>query len=121
MGVKLHTVVGKVYTGGRGTATVDIKFPVTFIEEPTMTFGASLGENSPYDAQSPPSQSVVVISWDRVEKREGANIGYYYKGATLSITVGGVAGQITWIHWAALAKAFRNPTNNSIETVDGTV
>lgn len=113
-------VSGRVLVVGSGEATVSVKFPVRFLEEPIMNFGWVLGENQSLESGNFPFVSVGAFNWQRTEKMQNANVGYTYHGCSLAIALTGQEEQQVWVHWTATGRAFRNPdtaTEQSNETV----
>jgi len=118
LSVRLYRVSGKVLVRGSGEVAVDVTFPVTFIEEPVLSFGAALEANQALEAGNFPTISVVATGWNRREKVVGGEVGFYYDGATLSIVTTGKTDQLIWVHWSAEAKAFRNPDSGDLGSLE---
>lgn len=103
----LHSVVGFIEITNAGEVTVDISFPVRFIERPAFTFGAEMQENSQIIAGSFPTVSGVVLRWNfGIRDESGAR---YYDGATLIIVNTGTTDQQMIFHYKMEGKALRNP------------
>lgn len=123
MGVHLFRCAGKTLVRGSGEVAVDVYFPVTFTEEPVMTFGGALDLNEPLEDGNFPTVSCVVAKFLKKEKQQGEDAGLYYVGATLAIVTTGRADQFMNVHWVAEARAFQNPDTFDIdsETTDTTL
>lgn len=102
---RVHAVDGFVQTLGAGETTVDIEFPVSFIERPCFTFGGELGENEVLEDGNFPTISLVVKNW-KLATRGGAD---YYVGATLIVVSTGTTTQKMIAHWKMEAVALTNP------------
>lgn len=111
-GVQIQSVAGRTLVGGDGQAVFDVNFPVTFVEMPALSFGASVDDNDGHGTRegaiSLPTVTAAVLSWNRFERLPGT---FYYKGANLSCTMSGSPGYV-WVHWQATGKAFRNPAKD---------
>ncbi len=109
MTVKVTRVSGRLLVGGQGEGSVDVPFPVEFVERPIFNFGGELDVNHRATAGRYPSVSAVIVDWVII----GANNGTegHFKGATLAVTSRGTAGQKMWIHYTFEGKALRNPLN----------
>ena len=93
---------------GTGEVSVDVAFPIWFIEKPSLTFGAELADGHSPEATNFPTVSVMVLKW-RTETR---GLGTYWVGATLGVVTTGKEGHETIVHWQAEAKALQNPKAN---------
>lgn len=114
MMVKVHTVTGWLDVTNAGEASVDVNFPVWFIEKPGFYFGGELADGfSPVETDFP-TISVMVLRWD-IETR---GLGEYWVGATLGVVTTGAADQKVTVHWHMEGKALRNPVGDNGETED---
>ncbi len=116
MTVKVTRFSGRLLVGGTGEGSVDVPFPVEFVERPIFNFGGELDSNHRATAGRYPTVSAVIVDWVIV----GANKGTEgrFRGATLAVTSRGTAGQKMWIHYTFEGKALRNPvkTNDTTDT-----
>lgn len=108
-GVQLTSVAGKILVAGSGQANVQVDFPVTFVEQPSLSFGAAVDDNYGHGANNAPTSypeiNVMIAEWTRVERLTGV---FHYRGALISAVLNGSPGYV-WVHWQATGKAFRNP------------
>lgn len=112
LGVKLHLFTVDTLIEGVGEALFAVPFPIAFVERPSFTCGLSLDDNIAPVALNYPTYSVTVVSWTRVQK-QGENVGYFYRGALVSVVLTGDAGQRAWVSTTFTGKALRNPTTGS--------
>lgn len=106
------TLTGLVTIEGAGEATVDVTFPIWFVEEPGMFFGGRLGPNQTVSSGNLPTVSVVVLFFREVE----VDPSVYYVGARLAIVTSGGAEQQMIVHWHAEGKAIANPSSPGTAT-----
>ena len=119
MTVKVTRVSGRVLVIGTGEVTVDVPFPVNFIERPVFNFGGELDENHRATAGKYPTISAVVTTWTKVKEVVGSTDGYY-TGASVAVVTSGQTGQQLWLHYSFEAKAVSNPLN-SLENTNDTI
>jgi hypothetical protein len=101
-------VTGFELTVGAGEATVNVDFPVWFVEKPSMSFGGEFEKNEYLVERRFPTVSVVVVEWKiALPDRPG---GGWYVGAILATVTTGRREQRVWVHWQAEGKAIRNPS-----------
>lgn len=111
--IKSTRTSGTVGTSGVGEATVEVKFPVWYVERPSVSFGGELAENEYLQEGQLPTVSVVVISW--VKALDNRPAGGYFVGAKLAVVTTGRVntdsgqGQHMIVHWQAEGKAIRAP------------
>lgn len=103
-------VEAKVRVIGSGETRASIDFPVLFSSKPIMTFGGELGGNSTAEEGNYPVISVMVDTWDTVEKSDQRT---YYRGCDVLIVTLGKEHQRVTAHVLFEGKAFRPPTVGS--------
>lgn len=108
-GVKLHQYMVETLITGTGEAVVEIPFPVYFVDRPAFYTGLVLDDNITVVAQSFPTYSATVVRWNRITK-QGENVGYFYKGATVAVRITGSDTQRAFLQTHFHGKAMRNPT-----------
>lgn len=101
------TLTGFVTIQGAGETTVDVTFPVWYIEEPGMFFGGSLGPNQSTEGGNLPTVSVVVLFW----RTTFVDPSTYYNGARLAVVTTGRGDQEMKVHWHAEGRAITNPSS----------
>lgn len=104
-----YKVSGIVEVANLGESQVRVAFPVDFVEQPIIHFGAETG----YGTTTPvaggfPSWSAMVQNWDFRFKPDGS---YLYVGALFGIITSGdpVANTVNNIHWSVEGIGLRNP------------
>lgn len=105
--IKPTRVSGFEKTVGAGEVSVTVKFPVWFVQRPSMSFGAELEEGQFVQDLLFPTVSVVVIKWT---KKYPERAGGYYVGCVLACVTTGKEDQRVVIHWQAEAKAMSIPS-----------
>lgn len=95
---------------GSGETRVTIDFPVLYASKPIMTFGGELFGGSTPEATNYPVISVVVLTWDTVERSDDRT---YYRGCEVGIVALGKASQNMNAHILFEGIAFRDPTIGS--------
>ncbi len=110
MSGRVHRVQGFFTVTGAGEVSVEVDFPVWFIENPVITFGGELAPNEFPEAGSYPTVSVVVLAWKK-EDRPG-DVSYFI-GAHLGAVTTGKSGQILIVHWQMEGKALINPIGDA--------
>lgn len=118
MAGRVHRVQGHFSKKGAGEASIEVRFPVWFIEKPIFTFGGELAENTSPTTRKFPTISVIVLNWILQEYPGDIN---YYIGAILGPVSTGTSDQEIIVHWQFEGKALRNPTSDSGGTTDGTI
>jgi hypothetical protein len=108
-GVKLQRFTIETTISGVGEALVTVNFPLFFIERPAFSSGLILDDNINPVAGIYPTFSAVVSTWIRVQK-QGENVGYFYRGATVAVVLEGDEDQQAILQTHFEGKAFRNPT-----------
>lgn len=106
---RIHGVV-KVRGGGGGAATVEVVFPVWFMELPNVTFGWSMEEGQQWDPENPSYFVPGVVRWKIEERPMQVR---YFSGAVLGVVGFGPIEQKALVHWQAEAMALRAPTAGS--------
>lgn len=106
--IKPTRVTGFELTHGAGEATIEVKFPVWFVQKPSMSFGGELDEGEFVEEGKFPTVSVVVVSWVMAQKERD---GGWFVGAALAVVTTGKDDQRMWVHWQAEAKAIANPSS----------
>ena len=117
MSVKVTRVSGRVLLIGSGEATVDIPFPVYFVERPIFGFGGEMDDNFRVEALSFPTISAIVVDWVRVKAIENVTPGYY-ESATVAAVTTGQSDQQIWLHYSFEAQAIRNPITTATTLED---
>lgn len=115
--VKLHRATGFVTVQGTGEASLDVYFPVWYVERPGISFGCELDAGHSAVEGSFPTASVVVGRW--ITETRG-DLSTWYRGAHLLIVTTGTEGHQVIIHWHAEGKAMVNPLNK-VENTDSTL
>ena len=124
-----HVLKGRSQLQGSGEATVEVNFPITFIEPPNFTFGAELaaGAGGVIPGQFP-IVSAIVSTWtlfdpDRAEDQSGNGLVFgstsiplrrWYRGAEIACIITGRETQNAYIHWQFSGTAIANPVNSDI-------
>lgn len=97
---------------GVGEATIDVKFPVEFVEKPLLTGGGGAGDNQRIIPGAHPNWRVGVLRWDIVEHPEAPD-SPGYRGCTLLINCEGAREDETTFqseaYWCAQGRALTNP------------
>jgi hypothetical protein len=105
-------VEGVIALTGTGEATVDVNFPVRFIEKPVLVGGGGAADNQRIVVGEYPRWNVGVLRWHRVIDEEFPDQPTY-KGCTLLIIVEGATQDATTFlseaYWSARGKALNNP------------
>jgi hypothetical protein len=114
---KVHRVQGFFTLTGAGERSVEVDFPVWFVENPVLTFGGELAPNEFPEAGYYPTVSVVVLAWKLKTPTPEVN---YYVGAHLGAVTTGKAAQVLIVHWQVEARALRNPLGDAGGT-DGVI
>lgn len=118
--VKHTFVVGRAILLGAGEATIDINFPVWFIEKPVLTVAGDLLDGSFAAADFFPTTSGMVTNWTVERDVPGAFEGYYTAARILVVTSGKL-DQISSVNYMFEARAMRNPLNQTSDEVDGVI
>lgn len=114
---EVFRVQGLFHYDGAGEASVEVNFPVWFIEHPFPTFGGELAPNQSPTAGEFPTVSVVVLGWKMQDYPGGVS---YYIGAYLGVVTTGPADQKMLVSWQVEGKALNNPIGDP-GTPDGTI
>lgn len=114
---KVHRVQGFFTLTGAGELSVEVDFPVWFIENPICSFGGELAANEFPEAGFYPTVSVVVLAWKKEDRPGDVS---YFSGAHLGAVTTGKAGQVLVVHWQMEGKALRNPLGDAGGT-DGVI
>jgi hypothetical protein len=105
---EFQVVQGFLTVDKAGEVSVDVNFPVRFIERPSLSFGGELDGNHFPEAGNYPTVSVVVARWTKdlidTTRDEG-----FYSGATLMVVTTGKSDQKMIVHWQMSGRAFKNP------------
>lgn len=106
--VRNGTAAGFVELEGEGESTVEITFPIRFIEKPIFTVGLELAENVWLSFGSFPLWSATIGGWTTVAAENeplivGALIGVYVNGAARSI-----------LHYQFQGRSLTNPSGGQI-------
>lgn len=111
---KVTSIVGKVVVGpDPGEATINVPFPIWYVEEPNVSFGAELYPNSPLVPGRFPTCDAMVLNWE-LKEPDGVGAGRkYWIGATLLVVTTGVTGQRIYVHYRMEGVALRNPANRT--------
>lgn len=108
----MYVVDGIIDLRGTGEATVDVKFPVTFIEMPIILGGGAVAPNQRIVPGEFPSWRVGVRAWELAINPETPD-SPTYKGCTLVIVVDGASADETTFQshafWTARGRALTNP------------
>lgn len=103
----VHNVAGFIELSDVGEVTVEVNFPVRFIERPAFSFGAEMGENQQILPGQFPTAYGMVLRWNfGIREETGAK---FYDGATLIIVSKGAPQQRIVFHWQMEGRALRNP------------
>lgn len=105
----IHQVYGFIETMNHGEATVDVNFPVVFIEKPVFHANGEVGENQSITAGYFPTCNVMVRRWITSTTLEDTP---RYHGANLLIVITGdtsLTDYLTIVHWSVTGKALVNP------------
>lgn len=105
MGVNDTKITGTHQIEHAGEISIDVAFPVRFVEEPDPSFGGVMSPNQAPEASNFPTVSVVVLQWFTVE----ANGATHYVGARLAIVTTGKADHKMRVKWHMEGRAIRNP------------
>lgn len=105
-----HRVQGHFTMNGAGEASIEVRFPVWFIEKPIFTFGGEMVEGESPTQTQYPTISVVVHRW--ILQEYPGDI-HYFSGAILGPVSTGTEAQKLLVHWQCEGKALRNPTSDS--------
>lgn len=109
---------GKFLVVGVGEVFKDIKFPVTFIEQPSFFSGGALEDSQATKIGFMPTFSCIVLSWQT--EQHGIDT-ILYKGARLCVVTTGTPDTIQmWVNWHFMGKALVNPVGN-LDNVDGAI
>lgn len=100
-------VEARVIVRGSGETRVSVDFPVLFSRKPIMTFGGELTRGSTPEAGNYPVISVVVLTWDTIERSDERT---YYRGCEVGIVALGKERQNMRAHILFEGMAFRDPT-----------
>jgi len=114
-----YVIKGRTRVLGLGEATVDIRFPVIYIEPPIFQFGGELAEGSSLVQGTFPTISAIVSQWEIDEPDLdlfGQSLRIWYRGATLAIVTTGPPDTDVYLHWTFTGRAVSNPVAGS-ETV----
>jgi hypothetical protein len=109
-------VSGEFLVDGVGALTREVRFPVSFIEKPLLSYGGNIESTPSNDIQDLPTISVIVMSY--IEDRSGIGGRVIYRGANLGVVVTGQTNQKMWIHWKFDAEALVNPVVHPVSTED---
>jgi len=107
-----HVIKGRTKVLGVGEATVDVPFPVIYLEAPTFTFGGELAEGSALEPTNFPTISAIVFAWDINEPDldlTGQTMRIHYRGARLAIVTTGPTSTDMYLHWQFTGRALSNP------------
>ncbi len=124
-----HVIKGRTQLQGSGEATINLTFPVLFIEPPTFTFGAELAIGSVLAPGQFPIISCCISAWgangegpfrpdapSELAIAAGAadtSIREYYLGAIVACVATGPSAQNVYIHWTFTGVALTNPIGSS--------
>lgn len=112
-----HVIKGRTKVLGVGEATVEVRFPVVYLEAPTFTFGGELAEGSILSPGEFPTVSAIVSRW-QVDEPDldlfGQTMRIHYRGATLAIVTTGPADTDVYLHWTFTGRAISNPGTGSL-------
>ena len=112
-----HVIKGRTKVLGVGETTVEVRFPVIYLETPTFTFGGELAEGSSLTAGQFPTVSAVVSRWNVDEpdlELFGQTMRIHYRGAILAIVTTGPTNTDVYLHWAFTGRALTNPGTGSL-------
>ena len=108
----MYVIDGIISLTGTGEATVDVKFPVTFIEMPVVVGGGGVAPNQRIVPGEFPSWRVGVREWDIVISDDVPD-SPTYRGCTLVVLVDGARDDETsfqsFAFWMARGRALTNP------------
>lgn len=102
-------VYGSVDLTGIGGTTVEVNFPVTFLEEPNMVFGYRFGTNQAVVDGTFPRLDAAVVRYVEVKANDESP---RYRGAFIMVYVSAeVAAEqfLTTFNWLATGRALVNP------------
>lgn len=117
--VKQHRVTHFIDVDGAGEVSVDVNFPVKFIEKPAISSGAAeLRDGEVLTAGQFPTANCTVVKWVLDELDETR---VYYVGAQLGVVTTGPESQKLTVHVSMEGRALRNPSFGEDETTDGTL
>lgn len=113
-----HFVQGHLTLAGAGEASIEVRFPVWFIEKPIFTFGGELAEGESPTQTKYPTISAVVLRW--ILQEYPGDI-HYWSGAILGAVSTGIPEQNLVLHWQFQGRALRNPTSDSGGDTNSTI
>lgn len=104
-------VVGLIEIVGAGEATVDVSFPVRFVEHPSFSFGGEMVENSAITAGQHPTISIMVLRWMTEEATPGTleQDQQIFVGASLIIVTTGIPDQRQRAHFQVRGRGIVSP------------
>lgn len=113
---RVHRIEGTLKTGGLGNGSVEVAFPVWFLDRPSWSDGWELEPSQALEVNNFPQVHVGVASW--IMHTPIPHVSYYV-GAVLAVLVtAGRGDQKLIIHWQAQGKALRSPRSDTTGSVD---
>lgn len=108
----VYIVEGIIELVGIGEVTVDVRFPVTFVQKPILLGNGGVAENQRIVPGSFPTWDVGVLRWDRIYGSDTPDTPRY-RGARLIVVVTGAFEDETTFeseaYWSARGRALTNP------------
>lgn len=105
---KVISIYGVIAVDKPGEATVDITFPVTFIERPCFNAGLEMQNNESVVLGNYPVYGVTVNRWTYKQATENIR---YWVGCNLAIRIQAPKGRF-FVHYEFLGQALRSPGSN---------
>lgn len=106
---RVHSVSGSVELSTTGEATVDVNFPVIFVERPNFTFGGGVLPGSVLTDGSFPRINGAVVAWQTQKANDSLVENVRYTGVTLSIVSYGTQDQRFFLDFRFEGVALVNP------------
>lgn len=115
-----HIVKGTTQINGAGEVTVNVAFPVVYIQAPIFTYGSELVPGNVLVEGKFPIVSAVIAYWDVRQPdlgKYGGPIVTHYRGAKLGCVISGPEDQQILLHWLFTGMAITNPVNSGSSTI----
>lgn len=103
------STTGFISIDGHGQALLDVAFPVTYTEKPSLSYSFDLAEGQVLDPENFPTLSIGVHFYQFTERVPGAR---EYNGARLIIVATGHDGLQMVVHYRFEGVALANPQSS---------
>lgn len=113
----LYTVEGTIACVGTGEATLDVKFPVTFLDRPRVYANGGASDNQRIVPGEFPTWNAGVLWFVRVEDPQFPDSPLYVGARLIVVISGAIDDEATFeseIWWMARGKALTNPTTGGL-------